>query len=205
MFWICPPESLPPLVLASGSPRRRELLTRIGLEFRVQTADVPEEHDPADCPETTVRRLARDKGEPVARACPGELAISADTVVAVEGRLLGKPRDAGEAEAMLARLGGRWHDVWTGYALQRLAADGELEADVQACRSSVRFHDLDETQIRAYVASGEPMDKAGAYGIQDLGALLVAEIRGDYFNVMGLPVAHLARRLARFAKPPFKS
>lgn len=201
MFWICPPETLPALVLASGSPRRRELLARIGLSFRVQTADVPEEHDSADCPEATVRRLARDKGEPVARACPGELAISADTVVAVDGRLLGKPADVADAERMLSLLSGRWHEVWTGYALQRVRPDGSLDLDVQAVRSEVRFHELDGAQIRAYAASGEPLDKAGAYGIQDLGALLVAELRGDYFNVMGLPVAHLARRLVRFANP----
>jgi len=205
VFWLCPPDRLPPLVLASTSPRRRELLARIGLAFRVQVADVPEHAHPRDCPEATVRRLAVEKGEPVARACPGELVVSADTVVAVDGEILGKPSGVDEAGRMLARLSGRWHEVWTGYALQRAAADGSLERDVQACRSRVRFHELSAPQVRAYAASGEPLDKAGAYGIQDLGALLVETIEGDYFNVMGLPVAHLARRLLRFAKPPLES
>jgi septum formation protein len=205
VFWLCPPDRLPPLVLASSSPRRRELLTRIGLDFRVQTLAVDEAAHPRDCPEGTVRRLAREKGVAVALSCPGELTISADTVVALDGELLGKPETAAQAEEMLARLSGRWHEVWTGYALHWVQPDGSLACDLQACRSRVRFHELEAGQIRAYVASGEPMDKAGAYGIQDLGALLVAEIEGDYFNVMGLPVAHLARRLVRFAKPPGES
>lgn len=192
------PAWLPPILLASASPRRRELLERIGLSFRVEVCPVDETVPPGANPADLVQDLSRQKGEQVSRSNPECLVISADTLVVLDGRILGKPADEAEACEMLAALSGRWHRVHTGYALSLASADHPVETDQECCE--VRFHPLSQAQIRAYVASGEPMDKAGAYGIQDLGALLVQQIRGDYFTVMGLPVARLYRHLLEFCR-----
>lgn len=183
------------LVLASGSPRRRELLQRIGLEFSIETADVEEVIRPGEAPREAALRLAVEKGAPVAARHPAALVLSADTLVVHQGRMLGKPASAGQARDMLAMLSGCWHEVLTAWAIQRRDASGKLICFQAIDRTRVRFHDLESDDIHAYVDSGEPMDKAGAYGIQDLGSLLVAEIKGDYFTVMGLPVSRVVRDL----------
>ena len=186
-------------VLASGSPRRRQLLEQIGIRgFVVQPTDADESLPGGIGPAEAVELLSRRKGE-AARALAGEedLVLSADTVVALDGAILGKPHSREEAASMLAALSGRTHQVYTGVTLTR----GEeilTEHEVTA----VTFRPLTTVEIDAYVSSGEPMDKAGAYGIQGLGALLVERLEGDYFNVMGLPLCRLGRMLARFGLDP---
>lgn len=187
------------LVLASTSPRRRELLERVGLRFAVEPSGIDERATAAPSPSQLVEQLAVQKAASVAerhRATGSNaLIIGSDTVVSLDGEVLGKPRDAAEAVQMLRRLSGRWHEVHTGIAL---VPSWTLKAVSDVCRTRVRFAELSETEIEAYVASGEPMDKAGAYGIQALGALLVAEIEGDYFTVMGLPLRRLYELLQTF-------
>ncbi len=170
------------LVLASGSPRRREVLAALGLEFDVRRPDMEEIVLEGELPEATVCRLAREKAASV-DAERGELVLAADTVVVLEGELLGKPTDAQDAAGMLMRLAGRTHDVFTGLALR--SGTGCVSA---AARTEVSFRQFDRSECEAYVATGEPLDKAGAYGIQGLGAALVDRIDGDFHNVMGLPV-----------------
>ncbi len=171
------------LVLASASPRRREILANAGFTFEVRPAEVDETPLEGEEPVEHVRRLARLKAEAVARG-PGEVVLAADTIVTVDGAILGKPTDAGEAKRMLERLSGRGHDVVTGICLRY---GGGLIVD--AARTRVWFLDLSHGEIEAYVASGEPLDKAGAYGIQGLASKFVRRIEGCYFNVVGLPVA----------------
>jgi len=179
------------MVLASGSPRRLLLLEQIGLTFDVQPADVDESALPNESAADHVDRLAREKAAAVAADRPDALVIGGDTVVVLGGELLGKPADAPEAVDMLLRLQGREHRVETGIAV--VAPDGRaLSAVVGA---DVRFRPFDRALAEAYAATGEPLDKAGAYGIQGRGAVLVESIRGDYFTIMGLPVARLVRLL----------
>ena len=179
--------SAPRLVLASASPRRRQLLEQVGLVVDVRPADVDERALAGERPRDHVERLARAKAEAVAAREPGALVIGGDTIVAFEGEILTKPADADEAVAMLLRLEGREHRVDTGVAV---AAPGgrTVSAVVSA---AVRFRPFDRALAEAYVATGEPADKAGAYGIQGYGSILVEEVRGDYFAVMGLPVARV--------------
>ena len=176
------------IILASQSPRRRQLLGQIGLDhFIVRPARGEEVMDPALSPAQLVEELSRQKAREVAGASdPGDLVIAADTVVAIDGRVLGKPHDREEACAMLSALSGREHTVYTGVTVCR---DDRMLTQHEA--TQVRFRSLSPREIQAYVDSGEPMDKAGAYGVQELGALLVEGIRGDYYNVMGLPVCRL--------------
>lgn len=183
------------LILASQSPRRRELLAQMGLtDFIIRPARGEEVADPALSPDRLVEELSAQKAREVAaRSAPGDLIIAADTVVAVEGRVLGKPRSREEAVEMLTALSGRTHTVYTGVTLCR----GE-EVLTRHEATAVTFRTLTPAEIAAYVSTGEPMDKAGAYGIQSLGSLLVEGISGDYFNVVGLPVCRLGRMLARF-------
>ena len=171
------------LILASGSPRRRELLHALGLAFEVRPADLDETRHDGETPESYVRRLAREKAR--ARGDGGELVLAADTTVVCGEEVLGKPRDPADARHMLARLAGRDHHVWTGVALHR-PADGHLA--VGAERTRVTMAAMSETEIAWYAATGEPDDKAGAYAIQGLGALFVAAIDGNYTNVVGLPI-----------------
>ncbi len=186
------------LILASQSPRRRELLEQIGLrDFLIHPAKGEETAPAGLSPERLVERLSRQKAAEVAAACPGDVVIAADTVVAAGGAVLGKPRTPEEAAEMLASLSGRTHTVYTGVTVRR---DGEAVTEHEA--TSVRFRPLSRAEIAAYVATGEPMDKAGAYGIQGRGALLVEGIEGDYFNVVGLPLCRLAQILARFGAGP---
>lgn len=189
------------LILASGSPRRRQLLEQIGLTFVVRSSDVDESVSPGLTPAQVVESLSARKGEAVAaEAVPGDLVLSADTVVALDGAILGKPRDRAEAEAMLTALSGRTHQVYTGVTLLQ---DGRRLTGHEV--TAVTFRPLSPGEIAAYVSTGEPMDKAGAYGIQGLGALLVERLEGDYFNVMGLPLCRLGEMLAQFGVRPLEA
>jgi septum formation protein len=177
------------LVLASQSPRRRELLTTAGLKFTVRARPVEEVRAPGESPEDYVRRLARTKAE-AAWERDGEVVLGADTVVVVDGRVLEKPADVGDARAMLRALSGRTHVVITGICL--LHAGGAI-VDTESTR--VHFVELGLREIEEYAASGEPMDKAGGYAIQGLASKFVDRIEGCYFNVMGLPLALVYRHL----------
>lgn len=183
------------IILASQSPRRRELLRQVGLRsFRVVAPDVDETVDERIPPSQLVEELSLRKARAAARqAGEGDLIIAADTVVALEGAVLGKPQDEGEAFAMLSALSGNRHRVYTGVTVLR----GEQVMTAHES-TAVTFRELESEEISHYIATGEPMDKAGAYGIQGLGALLVSGMEGDYFNVMGLPVFRLGRMLAEF-------
>jgi len=181
------------LVLASASPRRRELLTQAGYTFRVHAAQVNEDPLPGEEPITYVTRLAREKAEAVFRELSADehgeplLVLGADTTVTVDREILGKPENAADAARMLRLLSGRSHRVMTGVALISAGAT-EVAAEVTA----VRFLTLSDEEIAAYVATGEPMDKAGAYAIQGRAARWIPRIEGCYFNVMGLPLALVA-------------
>jgi len=167
------------LVLASRSPRRRQLLDLLHLPVRTEPADVPEQREPGEAPAHYAERLARAK----AAAVEGDWVLGADTIVLVDGLVLEKPADAEDAVAMLRRLQGRTHQVITACAL-RTARGTESAVEV----TDVTFRAMDDAFLRAYVATGEPLDKAGAYGIQGYGAALVDRIEGDFFGVMGLPL-----------------
>ena len=183
------------VILASQSPRRRELLAQMGLtDFLIRPAQEEEVIDPALTPDRLVEELSRQKAREVAaHSAAHDLVIAADTVVAVDGTVLGKPRSREEAVEMISALSGRTHTVYTGVTVCR----GE-ESLTQHEATAVTFRTLTAEEVAAYVATGEPMDKAGAYGIQGYGSLLVQGISGDYFNVVGLPVCRLGRMLARF-------
>jgi septum formation protein len=176
------------LVLASGSPRRRELLAHLGVPFTVVAADVDETPRPGEGPVELVRRLAAAK----AAAVDGDPVLAADTVVELDGEILGKPADAAAARRMLARLSGRSHHVHTGVALRA----GE-RLDVEVVTTAVTFAALTPEAIEWYVATGEPLDKAGAYAIQGAGGVFVESIHGSASNVVGLPLATVARLLHR--------
>ena len=188
----------PRLVLASASPRRRELLARLHAGFVVRAAEVDETPRAGEAPEAMVLRLALEKARAAARE--DEIVLGADTVVAVDGEILGKPGDDATALAMLRRLSGRSHEVWTGVAL--VAAGREL---VRACRTEVLFRRLGEQEMAAYVATGEPRDKAGAYGIQGGAAAFVERVEGDFTNVVGLPLPLVAELLAELGPEPSSS
>jgi septum formation protein len=182
----------PVLVLASGSPRRRQLLEMLGLEVEVKPPHVPEIRGANELPQPYVERLAREKAASVS----GDLVLGADTTVVVEGEVLEKPADPDDALRMLRRLQGRTHQVITAIALK--TPGGTLTAtDVTA----VSFRAADDEFLSAYVATGEPMDKAGAYGIQGYGAALVEGIDGDFFSVMGLPLRLVLQLLERAGHP----
>lgn len=182
------------LILASGSPRRRQMLTDLGLNFEVRPVDIDERPLPQELPTDYVLRLAKEKAAAAAPSAQ-ELVLAADTIVALNDALLGKPADGAEATAMLRRLSGRSHRVLTGVALHS-GERGALEAAVET--TGVRFAAMSDAEIAWYVASGEPMDKAGAYAIQGLCALFVEGIDGNYSNVVGLPLP-LTYRLLRGA------
>ena len=183
------------LVLASQSPRRQALLRLLTEDFEVLISDADETLPEGIAPADAVMMLAARKAEAVAALCPDALVIGADTVVAIDGQILGKPADAKEAGAMLRLLSGRVHEVYTGVCLWK-----NQTARSFCCVTQVDFAPLSEQEITWYVASGEPFDKAGGYGIQGLAARFVRGITGDYFNVMGLPVRMLYEHLGDFTK-----
>lgn len=182
---------IPDLVLASGSPRRATVLRQLGLGFRVSVPDVDETLFPDESAGSAAERLARAKAG--RGAGPGVLSFGFDTIVVEGGDVLGKPADEEEARAMLARLSGGTHEVFTGIAA---AGPDRIESAIE--RTRVRVRRLSDEDVAAYVATGEPMDKAGAYGIQAAGASLVEGIEGDFFNVMGFPVQRFLELLGRF-------
>ncbi|HHV07703.1 MAG TPA: septum formation inhibitor Maf [Firmicutes bacterium] len=186
------------LVLASKSPRRRELLANLGVSFKVMPSQAKEADVNEGDPGRLVEKLARRKAEAVAftlpKACES-LVIGADTIVVLDGIVLGKPKDHHHASAMLRSLSGRWHQVLTGVAISDPESGQTLSTHEI---TSVKFRSLSAEEIAAYVATKEPLDKAGGYGIQEKGALLVERIDGCYFNVVGLPLVKLAELLARF-------
>jgi len=184
------------IVLASGSPRRRELLTMLGLPFRVVEPCVDETRESSELPEGYVTRLARAKAGAVALRAPGEVVLGADTTVVLRGEVFEKPSTPADAMRMLARLEGRTHQVMTAVAVAR---DDRLEDAIDV--TDVKFRSLSRAQIADYVATGEPLDKAGAYAIQGKGAALVEGIRGDFFSVMGLPLRLALELLERFGVP----
>ncbi|MGV8074586.1 MAG: Maf family protein [Syntrophobacteraceae bacterium] len=178
--------NLQPLILASESPRRKELLNSVGLVPEIVPSRVAETEDPTQSAESLARRWAAEKAQTVSILYPNSWVLGADTIVVLAGGIYGKPAGPAEAEAMLKELSGRTHEVITGIALAH-HADQTLR--VQSVRTQVTFRSLTDEEIKAYVRSGEPLDKAGAYGIQGIGAFLVQSINGSYTNVVGLPLA----------------
>lgn len=181
------------LILASASPRRRELLGLFGIPFAVRAADIDETMDPEKSPFDEVARVSQLKALAVARE-RDDIVVAADTIVVCEGKVLGKPRDEAEAVAMLTMLSGRDHQVMTGCTVLR----GESCETVTEV-TDLHFRSLGRNEIKKYVATGEPMDKAGAYGIQGGAALFCERMVGDYYNVMGLPVCRLGQMLHKVA------
>ena len=179
------------LILASKSPRRKEILEGLGLEFRCESPEVDESHPPKVEPSLLVRELALRKAEAVKLQGSTDLVISADTIVYHRGRILGKPKNEEDALVMLRLLSGDTHTVYTGFAVRSM-----YKTVCDFCATEVRFRALDDDEIIKYIKTGEPMDKAGAYGIQGIGSLLVQSIEGDYQNVVGLPASPLMRCLA---------
>ena len=185
------------IILASQSPRRQELLGLMKIPYTVRVADIDETMDPDEAPFDEVARISRRKALAIEHG-DDDLVIAADTIVVCDGRVLGKPHSEIEAKQMLRSLSGRTHQVMTGVTVLR---SGKLHSHTEV--TDVRFRSLTDGQIDAYVATGEPMDKAGAYGIQGGAALFVEGISGDYYNVVGLPVCRLQQMLERYAPELF--
>jgi septum formation protein len=182
------------LILASASPRRQELLRNAGISFVAQATNIPEVARPGEAPRTFAERMAREKALAVFRDRPDELVLGADTIVVVDAEILGKPRDVADATRMLRLLSGRRHEVITGVCLvgRRVGTDFE---DVRSETTIVTVDTVSDDDIHSYVSTGEPMDKAGSYAIQGRASRWIPRIEGDYFNVVGLPVALVYRML----------
>jgi septum formation protein len=187
------------LILASASPRRRELLASIGLEFEVLPSNVPEVHREGEAPEEYVARLSRDKAEALAKAHPSRWVIAADTTVLLGDQLLEKPVDAADAARMLGAIAGRTHIVYTGVTVENAERDYR---ETRVAESEVRMLPLSAEEIEWYVRTGEPLDKAGAYAVQGIGAMFIESIHGSYTNVVGLPLATLFLMLRRAGIDP---
>ncbi|AOY87077.1 septum formation protein Maf [Marinobacter salinus] len=188
------------IILASASPRRSELLQQIGVSFRVQPADVDETPETGETPEHYVERLAREKALAVAAVAPEALVLGSDTSVVLNGVILGKPACADDAIATLRELSGATHQVMTAVAMARGS-----RCESRLAISDVSFRELSNDEIAAYVASGEPMDKAGSYGIQGLGGIFVRELRGSYSAVVGLPLQETSALLADAGYPVWRN
>ncbi len=189
---MTPTPATPHLVLASGSPRRRELLARLGLPFVIVSADVVEEPQPGEIPAAMAQRLSQDKARAVATRCPGALVLACDTVVALGDTIMGKPQDAPEAVSMLRQLRGRRHQVLTAVT----ALNTVDRSECTTCSiTDVWMRSYTDEDIAAYVATGDPLDKAGAYAIQHAGFDPVAQLHGCYSGVMGFPLAHVVEAL----------
>ncbi len=182
-----------PFILASGSPRRKQLLEQLGLDFTIQVSDADESFDPAWSPPDIAMRIATRKVEAISKLNPDALTLAADTIVVFGNEILNKPETPAEAVSMLSRLSGNKHQVYTGLALAHPKSGRQISAYEE---TDVYFSDMSSSEIEQYVASGSPMDKAGAYGIQDdRGALFVSRIEGDYYNVVGLPLHRLYKAI----------
>lgn len=175
---------LPKLILASGSPRRSEILASVGWEFTKHVADIDESELAGESPEEYVVRLAREKAEVVALQYLEEIVLGADTTVVIDGQILAKPVDLDDARRMLKMLAGNWHEVLTGVAIFR---DGEIQSGIQ--RTRVKFAPMSDAEVNFLAELGDPLDKAGAYAVQAQAALFIEGIEGDYWNVVGLPVS----------------
>ena len=183
------------IVLASASPRREAILRQIGIDFEIIAPNISEDIDFCMSPETIAEQLSRKKAEDVASRLDGNtLIIAADTVVIKDGKVLGKPADNHAAYEMLKSLGGSWHKVITGFTI--IDNSGDNPPKVSHENTEVKMRELTDEDIKSYISSREPFDKAGSYGAQGLGALLVEELRGCYFNVVGLPIARIGKTLS---------
>jgi septum formation protein len=188
------------IILASGSPRRQALLNQLGLEFEVRTNGLEEIFDPAISPRENALRLSFEKADGVAKGLNDGIVIGVDTIVVLDGVMMGKPENRADAERMLGLLSGRKHEVVTGFTLIERPG-GRMLSDAET--TAVWFRKLDKTEIEEYVRSGSSMDKAGAYGIQsDMGAIFVERIEGCFFNVVGLPLTKFYLSLTQFLKTP---
>jgi septum formation protein len=182
------------IILASASPRRQDLLDALGIKYKSVPADLDEQFFPGELPRKAAERIAREKAEAVARNFEHGLILAADTIVVCDGKVLGKPQDEDDAFLMLSYLSAKSHEVITAVCIKDIdQAESEVESEV----TRVYFRSLSPMEIRAYICSGEAMDKAGAYGIQGLGSVFVERIDGCYFNVVGLPVSRVYGMLAR--------
>lgn len=181
---------LPKLVLASGSPRRAEIMRSVGWEFEKDVPDIDESEREAESPEDYVQRLAKEKAEMIAARHSSELVLGADTTVVIGGQIIGKPVDTADARRMISMLSGNWHEVLTGVAV---ASDGTTSVGLQ--RTRVKFSTLTDSEIRFLVEKGDPLDKAGAYAVQAQAALFIEGIEGDYWNVVGLPISLIYRMI----------
>lgn len=186
-------------ILASASPRRRELLGSIGVAFEVMPSQVPEVHQPGEAPEEYVARLSRDKANALAHAHPSRWVIAADTTVHIGDELLEKPADRNDAIRMLTTIAGQTHTVYTGVTLQNVERGW---CDTRVAETEVRMLPLSAQEIEWYVGTGEPLDKAGAYAAQGVGAVFIESIHGSYTNVVGLPLATLFQMLRRAGIDP---
>jgi septum formation protein len=180
--------NLPPLVLASGSPRRAEILSSVGWEFTKTLPDIDESERKGESPEAYVKRLAEEKALTVSQLSSGSVILAADTTVVADGRILGKPNDLEHAKQMLRTLSGKWHHVLTGVALRQ---NGTSVVGME--RTGVKFAEMNDAEIEFLALMGDPLDKAGAYAVQAQAALFIEEIRGDYWNVVGLPIGLVYR------------
>jgi septum formation protein len=194
---------LPKLILASGSPRRAEILTSVGWEFTKDSADIDETELPNELPEDYVQRLAREKAETVAAKYSDAIVLGADTTVVIDDQILGKPTDLADAKRMLKMLSGNWHEVLTGIALVRVSSSS-LESVVGVQRTRVKFVEMNEEEIEFLAEKGEPLDKAGAYAVQAQAALFIEKIEGDYWNVVGLPINLVYNLLQKNDEPFFR-
>lgn len=185
---------LPKLILASGSPRRSEILTSVGWAFEKHVADIDETERDGELPQDYVVRLAREKAEAVAVKFPDDVVLGADTTVVIGEQIIGKPVDLEDARRMLRLLSGHWHEVLTGVAIVKNA---ETLSDIQ--RTRVKFSAMTETEINFLAENGDPLDKAGAYAVQAQAALFIEGIEGDYWNVVGLPISLVYRLMS---EPP---
>ena len=174
---------LPKLILASGSPRRSEIMNSVGWDFKKVVPDIDESEREGESPDDYVRRLALEKAHAVAASHPGEIVLAADTTVVLDERIIGKPVDDADARRMIRMLAGNWHEVLTGIAVAR---NGQTEVGIQ--RTRVKFAPMSEAEIDFLVEKGDPLDKAGAYAVQAQAALFIEGIEGDYWNVVGLPI-----------------
>jgi len=179
------------IILASSSPRRAQILKQVGFDFLVVPSRVEEVLN-GDPPDVQATNLARQKAEDIAQHYKGHLVLAADTVVALDGRVLGKPQDASDAIQMLTLLSGKTHDVFTGFALMRLSPEWSCTGVEQ---TRVHFRNLEQSEMMAYVETGSCYDKAGSYGIQDMSALFCDRIEGDFYNVVGLPITRIYSEL----------
>ena len=188
---------VPTIVLASASPRRAELLRSAGIPFTIEVPNITEDSKPGETPIQHAERLAQEKSEVVAKRNEGKIVLGADTIVVVDNEILGKPRDAQDAARMLRLLSGRNHQVITGVCLARLTTSNQQLA-TESSRTTVAFDRIGEDEINEYIATPEPMDKAGAYAIQGIASRWINKIEGDYANVVGLPVALVWKMMQNF-------